>query len=125
MSVLLHEPPKEKVLAWNSGDPITREVDIILIREGLVPEGRIDLAERNVESWKDVKGVQAPIFVSQQFELGDITKSDPQMQAGFAKRGAKDLNHSGVRSTSIWLLLDAENQTSPDGKPLRRKEHSE
>lgn len=92
MSVLLHEPPKEKVLAWKAGDPITREADVVLMRKGLVTEVRVDLLERKAESWKEVKGVQAPIFVSELFGMGELAKSDPRMQEGFAKRGIADMN---------------------------------
>jgi primary-amine oxidase len=91
MSVLLHEPAKEKVLAWKAGDPFTREADAILMRKGLVTEVRVDLVERKVESWKEMQGVQAPIFESELFGMGDFAKSDPRMQAGFAKRGFKDM----------------------------------
>ena len=90
-SVLLREPPKETVLAWKEGDPITRKADIILARKGLVTEVRVDITEHKVESWKEVKGVQAPVFISQLFELGEIAKNDPLMQAGLAKRGIKDM----------------------------------
>src|SRR6202034_1874638 len=33
-SVLLHEPAKDKVLAWKEGDPIPREADVILEEGG-------------------------------------------------------------------------------------------
>jgi primary-amine oxidase len=92
MSVLLHEPSKEKVLAWKTGDPIAREADVILMRKGLVTEVRVDLAGRKVESWKDVKGVQAPIFESELFAMGELAKNDPRIQEGFAKRGIKDMS---------------------------------
>jgi primary-amine oxidase len=92
MSVLLREPAKEKVLAWKAGDPFTREADIILMRKGVVTEVGIDLTEHKVESWKEVKSVQAPIFVSELFALGELAKNDPRMQAGFAKRGIKDMS---------------------------------
>src|SRR5262249_38897771 len=91
MSVLLHEPAKEKVLEWKAGDSFTRKADVILMRKGLVTEVRVDLSERKVESWKEVKGVQAPIFVSELFAMGELAKNDPRMQAGFAKRGIKDM----------------------------------
>ena len=91
MSVLLHEPPKEKVLAWKTGASFTREADVILMRKGLVTEVRVDIAERKVESWKEIKGVQAPIFESELFGMGDFAKNDPRMQAGFTKRGIKDM----------------------------------
>jgi primary-amine oxidase len=91
MSVLLHEPEKEKVLAWKAGDPMTREADAILMRKGVVTEVRLDLGERKMESWKEVKGVQSPIFIDELFALGNIAKDDPRMRAGFAKRGIKDM----------------------------------
>jgi primary-amine oxidase len=91
MSLLLHEPAKEKVLAWKPGDPFTREADAVLMRKGTVNEVRVNLGEKKVESWKEVKGVQAPIFVSELFQLGELAKNDPRMQTGFAKRGIKDM----------------------------------
>src|SRR6202451_3162677 len=33
-SMLLHEPDKDKVLAWKQGDPIPREADVILEDQG-------------------------------------------------------------------------------------------
>ena len=92
MSLLLHEPPKDKVLAWKSGDPFTREADVVLMRKGVVTEARVNLTDRKIASWKEVKGVQAPIFVSELFEMGELAKNDPRMQAGFAKRGIKDMS---------------------------------
>jgi hypothetical protein len=91
VSVLLHEPVKERVLAWKTGDPIIREADVILMRKAVVTEVRMDLVKRKVESWKERKGVQAPIFISDLFAMGDLAKSDPRMQAGFTKRGIKDM----------------------------------
>ena len=91
LSVLLHEPAKDKVLAWKAGDPIMREADVILMRQGVVSEVRLDLVQRKVESWKEVKGVQAPIFLKELLAMGDLAKNDPRMQAGFAKRGIKDM----------------------------------
>src|SRR6202158_3740066 len=91
MSVLLHEPAKEKVLAWKMGDPITREADVVLMRKGLVTEVRVDLAAHKVASWKEIKGAQGPIFESELFAMGELAKNDPRMHAGFAKRGIKDM----------------------------------
>jgi primary-amine oxidase len=81
MSVLLHEPAKDKVLAWKPGDPIMREVDVILMRKGVVTEVRVDLVQHKVESWKAVTGVQAPIFLEELLVMGELAKNDPRMQA--------------------------------------------
>ena len=64
-SILLHEPAKDKVLAWKSGDAIPREADVILLRKGQVMVARVDVAGRKVESWKEPKGVHAPIIESE------------------------------------------------------------
>ncbi len=90
-SVLLHEPPKDKVLAWKPGDPIFREADAVLLRKGQVIEARVDIAGRKLASWKEVKDAQAPIIESEFRELGEVAKNDPRVREALAKRGIKDL----------------------------------
>ena len=63
-SVLLHEPVKDQVLAWNPGDPIPREADVILEAEGATIEARVDIVARKLEFFRQVPGVQAPITES-------------------------------------------------------------
>ena len=36
--VLLHEPNKDRVLAWKPGDPIFREADVMVLQKGLTIE---------------------------------------------------------------------------------------
>ena len=43
-SVLLHEPAKDKVLAWKPGDPIFREAEVILLRKGVTIEALVDIS---------------------------------------------------------------------------------
>lgn len=90
-SVLLHEPAKDRVLAWKEGDAIPREADVILMRKGQVIEARVDIAGRKLESWKEVKGVQAPIIESEFRELGEIVLKDPRIREVLAKHGITDL----------------------------------
>src|SRR5258707_4314745 len=42
-SVLLHEPAKEKVLAWKIGDPLFREAEVILLHKGITIEVLVDI----------------------------------------------------------------------------------
>ena len=51
-SLLLHEPAKEKVLAWKPGDTIPREADVILEDGGKTIEARVDIVARKLEFWK-------------------------------------------------------------------------
>src|SRR5271168_598538 len=50
-SVLLHEPVKDRVLAWKMGDPIPREADVILEDNGKTIEARVDIAAHKLEFW--------------------------------------------------------------------------
>lgn len=90
ISVLLHEPAKEKVLAWKIGDTFSREADVILLRKGVTVEVRVDIAGRKVESWKERKDVQAPTFDNEYLPLGEEAKNDPQLHAALIKHGVKD-----------------------------------
>src|SRR5713226_9417892 len=54
-SVLLHEPAKDKVLAWKPGDPVFREADVILLRKGVTIEALVDVAGHKLESWQERK----------------------------------------------------------------------
>ena len=90
-SVQLHEPAKDRVLAWKPGNPVPREADALLVRKGQVIEARIDIAGRALESWKEVKGVQAPMLQSEFGELGALVKQDPRVREALAKRGIRDL----------------------------------
>jgi primary-amine oxidase len=90
-SVLLHEPPKDQVLAWKTGQPFSREADAYLFRQGQVIEARVDVNTRKLESWKEIPGVQAPMMGSEFRELGAIVKQDPRVREALAKRGYMDL----------------------------------
>ena len=100
-SVLLHEPPKDQVLAWKSGQPFSREADAFLFRKGQVIEARVDLNARKLESWKEIPGVQAPMMGSEFRELGAIVKQDPRVREALAKRGYQDL--TSVECTPLPL----------------------
>src|SRR3984957_21311867 len=94
-SVLLHEPEKDKVLAWKPGDPIPREADVILEDQGKTIEARVDIAAHKLESWNQVPGVQAPITESELDTMNDVVKKDPRVIAALKRHGVTDL--SGVR----------------------------
>jgi len=90
-SVLLHEPAKDKVLAWKPGDRVPREGDAFLVRKGQVIEARVDIAARKLESWKEVKGAEPPMLDSEFRGLGDLVKQDSRVREALSRRGIKDL----------------------------------
>jgi primary-amine oxidase len=90
-SVLLHEPPKDKVLAWKPGDPIFREAEVILLHKGVTIEALVDISGRRLESWKERTDVQAPVVMAEFHELGEVIKKDPRVIEALKKRGITDL----------------------------------
>ena len=91
-SLLLHEPSKDKVLAWKEGDPIPREADAILQEEGKTFEARVDVSGKRLEAWTPVPGVQAPVSTSEFAAMGEVIKKDPQVLAALKARGITDLS---------------------------------
>ena len=91
-SILLHEPPKSLVLAWKPGDAIPREADVILLRKEQVIEARVDLASRKLESWKEIPGVQGPVFDSEIAGLTETILANDRVKKALARRGITDTN---------------------------------
>src|SRR6516165_1035980 len=69
-SVLLHEPPKDTVLAWKPGAPIFREAEVILLHQGVTIEALVDISGRRLESWRERRDVQAPVVMAEFHEVG-------------------------------------------------------
>lgn len=90
-SVLLHEPAKDRVLAWKPGDPIFREADVILLHKGVTIEALVDVAGHKLESWRERKDVQAPVLMNEFHELDEVIKKDPRVIEALKKRGITDL----------------------------------
>lgn len=92
ISVLLREPPKDKVLAWKPGDPLFREAEVILLQKGLTIEALVDITGHKLESWKERKDVQAPVTMNEFHELDEMIKKDPRVIEALKKHGVTDLN---------------------------------
>ena len=90
-SVLLHEPGKQEVLAWKPGDPLHREADVVLNQKGTAVAILVDITNKKIESWTEVKGVYPPIVESEFRESGETIKKDKDVQAALAKRGITDM----------------------------------
>src|SRR5437588_5775497 len=88
-SVALHEPPKEVVLNFKQGDPVTRAAFIILLdnTDGATYEVVVSITEGKVASWRPIPGVQPSIMLDEFFECEQAVKASPEFQAALRKRG--------------------------------------
>jgi len=111
-SVLLHEPDKNKVLAWKPGDAIFREAEVILLRKGITIEALVDIANRKLESWKERKDVQAPVTRNEFRELEEVMKKDPRVIEALKKRGITDM------APVAWYTLGFHHVTRAEDWPV-------
>jgi len=111
ISILLHEPAKDAVLNWKSGQAISREADVILLRKNVTIEARVDIVARKLESWKEVPGAQAPFFESEILGQSDLVLRDSRVKEALAKRGIKDLTmvECAVSPVGFFAFPEQEN----------------
>ena len=91
-SVLLHEPVKQNVLDWKPGSPIERKADVVLYYKGHSYAALVNISTAKVESFEELKGLQAPFTTTEEYEVDEATKHDPRIVEALKKRGITDLN---------------------------------
>jgi len=94
VSVELHEPPKARVLAYETGDAPPREAFLNLLDRatGAAYEAVASLSEGVLKEWTHIPGVQPMLMAEEAGECEDLCKADPQFQAALARRGVTDLD---------------------------------
>jgi primary-amine oxidase len=117
----LHEPPKAEVLRWKPGEPFRREALAIVKQGRRTFEALVDVANRKLVSWKEIKGVE-PVLIADETEgVEDHVKADPQWQAAMRKRGITDFDTVGCGGDSPGYFGTPEEQ----GRRLQRVRCSE
>lgn len=91
-SELLREPPKDQVLSWRPGQPMPREADVVVARNGQPIEAVVDITGRSLRSWTPIKGAWAPITEREGQELSEAVKADPRIRAALVRRGISDFS---------------------------------
>jgi primary-amine oxidase len=94
VTIALHEPPKDVVLAFPSGGPVEREAFVILLdnEHGRTYEAVVSLSRHTVVSFDHVPGVQPAIMLDEFLECERACKADPAWQAAMRKRGITDFD---------------------------------
>jgi primary-amine oxidase len=101
VSVLLRPPAKSAVLAWQPGQPIHREADVVLLRGDKSFAAVVDITASKVLRAEQLKGVQAPFLLKDLTGPSDSIKKDPRVIEALRKRGVTDL--TSVRCMTIPL----------------------
>ncbi len=90
----LFEPPKEAVRSFVRGDPIERQVKVVLITgpEASVVEVVVSVTRATVVSWETVEGVRPAILFEEAMLAINALKADPEWQAAMRRRGIEDFD---------------------------------
>ena len=91
-TVVLREPDKDAVLAFQPGGFIPRSAFLVVLDNDTTStyEAVVSLDERRVVSWKDVPGVQPRVMFDEFVECEAMVRADPQFLAAIRKRGITD-----------------------------------
>jgi primary-amine oxidase len=92
-TIVLKEPLKSDVLDFKPGAAITRQAfAVILDRRGnRTFEAVVDLAAPRLQSWNQIKGVQAVVLEAEYEPFERAVRADPRWQEAMRKRGIKEL----------------------------------
>src|SRR5262245_15696774 len=79
VTVVLHEPEKQAVLAYREGDPIDRKVFVIILdnADGATYEAVVSITRGAIMSWTLIPHVQPAIMLDEFFECENTLKHDP------------------------------------------------
>ncbi len=90
----LHEPHKEKVLAFRPGHSLPRQAFAILYdwASNTTSEAIVDLDAKKLLSWKDIPKAQPGILPADDHrKAAEIVRADPRWREAMTKRGIRDI----------------------------------
>jgi primary-amine oxidase len=93
ITIALQEPPKDAVLAWESGGPLpAREAEVVILdsERAETIEAVVEVASGAVTAWKVRTGVQPMAVVKELMEAEEVLRLHPEFQAALARRGVTD-----------------------------------
>ncbi len=111
VSINLHEPPKEQVLAFTPGTPFEREAFVVLLdnEQGRTYEAVVALGRGEIVSWEQVPNAQPSITFDEFLECDRACRANPEWQAAMRKRGITDFDLCMVDSWSAGYYGDSDN----------------
>ncbi len=93
-SIELAEPPKAKIRAWRTGDPVPRVSFAVLWdrQTNQTWEATVDLTGDRVDGWVHVPGVCTNFTLDEYHEVDAAMQAHPQVVAALAERGIRDMS---------------------------------
>ncbi len=114
--ITLYSPPKSEVLSWQEGKLYSRRALAVVKHGPKTFEAIVDLKAGNLDSWKEVSGVQPMLLEEELFGVAEIVQSDPRWREAMRRRGFKSFETVICMPLSAGYLGDS----SETGKRLVR-----
>jgi len=94
VSVSVCEPPKADLVDGGAGVDLGRRAFVVLYDRATsrTVEAVVSVTGADIESWREVEGVQPGIMLEEFFAAEDITRADPRWQEAVRKRGVTDFS---------------------------------
>ncbi len=89
--ITLDDPPKSEVLAWKMGEAVRRRALVIVKQRSRTHEAVVDLGARKVVSWREAKGVQPGVLMTEEWNFASkIVRAHAGWQAAIREREIDD-----------------------------------
>ncbi len=90
----LHEPDKELVRSFIAGDPVDREVRLVIVTGPVsnVVEAVVSVPSGQVRSWDELEDVRPSLLFEESMRAIETVRSDPVWRAALQKRGIEDFD---------------------------------
>ena len=109
--IVLHEPAKEELARWKPGDPIDREVRVLIVpgaELGMI-EAVVSVTHGEVRQWTPVEGMRPALLVTETLSAIATARAHPEYLAALAKRGITDVEQVQIDPWPAGVFgLDAE-----------------
>ena len=90
----LHEPPKDVVRSFGPGQPIDRQVRLVIVTgpgTGLV-EAVVSVTDGTVRSWTEVDDARPALLIEESMLAINALRAHPEWQAAMGRRGITDFD---------------------------------
>jgi len=91
-SVVLEEPSKDAIAAFEPGDTIEREAFIVLRQDEETYEATVSITQEDLHSVEHIEGVQPAITPDEVALAEEITINDEEWREAAAERGVEDFD---------------------------------
>ncbi len=101
-TIVLSEPSKQEVSSYRAGDSIRREAFAVIYERAAnkTYEAVVDVKNRVVISWKEIRGAQPGMLIDDFLLTNSIVRQNSEWQAAIRKRGITDFNEVQIEPWS-------------------------